>query len=307
MTEDEIREWDAWLDAAAAANPNPFVRWSGALQPLARQGWSPQEAVFLACAWRSLAVRPALTAENFTKLAGEIEGAVTRMPGGALPPVSDRAAWWAGARRVLTATIGRHWLLLEQGKRFQQGFVETQPRRSLKLDDMTLLAIHEGRKEGKKSPSVWLPFDVWLGVVTRLLPDEQIEKMTDETLPFWEGLWNRNLSPIEAIMNTAMETTLSEVLAAPRLKRRPPPGQRVAPEGRRYLMFAGSFQSAGGWKDYKGAYNTLQLPAEEANFAVAARPDAWAHVVDLQAEGGPRIVVDRSGSGGVRPLRGDGG
>ena len=72
------------------------------------------------------------------------------------------------------------------------------------LDEMTLLVLREGRKEGKKSPSIWLPFDVWLSAVIRLLPDEQRKKMTSETRPFWEQLWNRNRSPIEAIMDAAV-------------------------------------------------------------------------------------------------------
>lgn len=81
---------------------------------------------------------------------------------------------------------------------------------SLKLDDFTLMVLREGRREGKKAPSMWLPFEAWLRVVTRLLPDRQLEKMTDETLPFWEGLWNRNLSPVEALLAAAVSHPPSE-------------------------------------------------------------------------------------------------
>lgn len=88
-----------------------------------------------------------------------------------------------------------------------------------------------------------------------------------------------------------MEITLSDVMVAPRLKRNPPAGQRVVPEGRRYLVFAGAARSRlGGWKDYCASLNSLELAIEETATIVRGAPGAWAHVVDLRAVGGPAIV-----------------
>lgn len=93
-----------------------------------------------------------------------------------------------------------------------------------------------------------------------------------------------------------MEITLSDAPVLPGLTRRLPPGQRVVPQGRRYLVFGGAARSRlGGWKDYVASFSSLDIAIEEAITMVRGAPGAWAHVVDLQAVGGPAVVAERTG------------
>ena len=100
-----------------------------------------------------------------------------------------------------------------------------------------------------------------------------------------------------------METTLSEV-AEPQVEARrrkgPPPsgGQRLAPRPRRYFVFGGEDKPSGGFNDFQGAYNALSIAVTQMNLLTRGRPLSWAHIVDMDAPGGPEIIQRKSGWGG---------
>lgn len=69
---------------------------------------------------------------------------------------------------------------------------------TLKLDEFTLLCLREGRYEGKKNPSVWLPEADWMDLVRRLIGKEVMSEVFLGI--WWRKAYESNFSPVEAIL-----------------------------------------------------------------------------------------------------------